>query len=170
MNTLVTSNGSDYFLSVGENVITLGGAASLDKVNIVNADGAEIDFKVNVIGTDEDNYLHNDADGATIDAGTGNDYIFNSGNNVLFKYSGGNDAINGFNETSTLQIASGTMNTLIKSDGRDYFLTSAKISSRWKARLGWTKSISSTLRARKLSSVSIKIFWVRPRVIILTSA
>ena len=41
----------------------------------------------------------------------------------MFVYSGGNDSIVGFNETSTLKISSGTLNTVINSDGADYFLT-----------------------------------------------
>ena len=40
----------------------------------------------------------------------------------MFKYSGGNDYIVGFNETSTLQIASGKMDSVVTSDGKDYFV------------------------------------------------
>ena len=65
----------------------------------------------------------------TISAGAGDDSIsnrgifyYNYGENVLFKYSGGNDTIDGFNETSTLQIASGKLNSVITTNGKDYFV------------------------------------------------
>ena len=58
----------------------------------------------------------------TIDGGAGSDTISNSGANVLFQYTGGNDYIGGFNSTSTLQIMSGGISAA-KSDGTDLFLT-----------------------------------------------
>ena len=123
----VTTNGSDYFLSVGENILTLQGAAQLDKVNIVNAKGKAIKFTVdkNLVGTKGNDEIENYLDGATINPGKGDDYIFNEGANVLFKYGGGADTIYGFNETSTLQISSGTLSS-VTTNGTDYFLKVGK--------------------------------------------
>ena len=50
----------------------------------------------------------------TIDGGAGDDTIINGGSNVLIKYSGGNDLISGLNSTSTLQIASGEISSVMK--------------------------------------------------------
>ena len=170
MNSVVRTNGSDYFLTVGENTITLTEGYSLNKINIVDANGKAIKFTVDskIIGTNGDDYLTNyfkkvtitsgegddtvyngDWDNVgvnsvsmssgagnddisnhgskvTIDAGLGDDTISNSGKNVLFKYTGGNDIIGGFNKTSTLQIASNTLDSVIISTDEDYFLTVGK--------------------------------------------
>ena len=171
VNSVVSSNGEDYFLAVGNSTITLMGAAELDKINIVNSKGNEINFKVQtpkIIGTKAGDSMFNYIDGATINSGKGNDSINNRGSdvsitggvgndsiknygenstidggkgnnyiyngygisNVLFKHSGGNDTIDGFhstfNTTSTLQISSGTMNSIIASTGRDYFISVGK--------------------------------------------
>ena len=177
MNSVITSDGYDYFISVGNDTITLSGAAYLDNVNIVDSKGKAIKFKakIDIVGTDGDDSLWNEANGAIINAGAGNDYIRNyggskvsivggsgddtiynystshynsetgtydyyypnnvtidggkgndlirnnGGDNVIFKYSGGNDTIDGFNETSTLQISSGKISS-VTTNGTDYFL------------------------------------------------
>lgn len=182
LNTLLTTNGYDYFLSVGDNVVTLSGAARIDELSIVNSKGKAIKYSVNkkIVGTsgadtfvnyldnatisagkgidtirsygasvsivagDGDDSIENTGDkttvlggagndfitnegaNVTISAGTGNDFVGNSSKNVFFKYSGGNDTINGFDETSTLQIASGKLNSVITSDGLNYYLTVGK--------------------------------------------
>ena len=61
---------------------------------------------VTINGGSGDDTIRNSAQNVTILGGTGNDAIENSGANVLFKYNvgDGDDAIYGFNETSTLQI------------------------------------------------------------------
>ena len=182
LNTVLTTDGYSYFLTVGKNVITLSGGAKVDKLKIVDANNKAINYKVNkkisgtkyvdnftnyldsakISGGKGDDYIWNygskvsisggsgndsihveqgdnvtiDAgdgnnsiriergDNAIIKAGAGNDYI-DSGNrkNILFKYSGGNDTIEGFNSTSTLQITSGKFNSVITSDGENYFVT-----------------------------------------------
>ena len=55
-------------------------------------------------GSDDNERFEIFNDYVTIDAGAGNDTIVNSGANVTFIYSGGNDVIQGFNATSTLSI------------------------------------------------------------------
>ncbi|MBQ3337436.1 MAG: hypothetical protein IJG80_08545 [Selenomonadaceae bacterium] len=170
LDSVFNTNGSDYFITVGENVITLVGAAALEKVNIVTGKNKTVKFNVNanIIGTEGTDTIYNYIDGATINAGAGNDsirnnysnvsinagtdndtirnyasdvtidggkgddYILNDfiynkyGENVLFVYSGGNDTIDGLNASSTLQIASGKMNSVVQSNGSDYFLTVGK--------------------------------------------
>ena len=151
MDSIVTSNGYDYFLSIGDETITLKNAFHLDKVNIVNSKGKSIKFNVKFVGTDNNDRIYNSKhksnlsivggagndtidnsfgtfpltfpNNVTIDAGTGNDEIQNGGENVLFKYSGGDDTIKGFNDTSTLQIASGKFNSVIATNGTDYFVS-----------------------------------------------
>ena len=71
-------------------------------------------------GNDE---IYNTASSVTIEPGAGNDVIENDGSNVLFVYSGGNDSIAGFNSTSTLQIAQGTLNPTVTTNGEKLFLT-----------------------------------------------
>ena len=65
----------------------------------------------------------------TINAGTGNDYISNDGDNLLIQYSAGNDFIEGFNETSTLQIGDGKASFAAAKSGSDIvvFVGSNKI-------------------------------------------
>ena len=170
LDSVFNTNGSDYFITVGENVITLVGAAALEKVNIVTGKSKTVKFNVNanIIGTEGTDTIYNYIDGATINSGAGsdsirnncsnvsinagkgndtisnyassvtidggkgddyilNDFIYNKyGENVLFVYSGGNDTIDGLNSSSTVQIASGKMNSVVQSNGSDYFLTVGK--------------------------------------------
>ncbi len=90
----------------------------------------------------------------TILGGTGNDSILNysSSRNVLFKYSGGNDFISGFNATSTLQISSGKMNSVVTTNGEDYFLAvgNSTITLAGAAELEKVNIINSKGKERKL--------------------
>lgn len=134
LDTLIKTNGSDYFLTVGSNVVTLVGAAEVgryNKVNIVNSKGKAVKFTVdkNIVGSNGNDYFENHVDGATISTGKGDDtidYAYYDGHdvsNVLIRYGGGNDSIAGFNDTSTLQIASGNMNSVVTMHGSDYFIS-----------------------------------------------
>lgn len=127
MNSVITTNGNYYFLSVGKNTIRLANAASgIGK--IVNSKGKSIKYKINrnIVGTSSNDYITNNVDRATISAGKGNDTLENKASNALFKYSGGNDSISGFDDTSTLQVATGTMNSVITTNGSDYFVAIGK--------------------------------------------
>ena len=57
-------------------------------------------------GSDNSDSITNAGSNLIIDGGAGNDYIVNSGASVFFQYNagGGDDTIEGFNETSTLKI------------------------------------------------------------------
>lgn len=135
MNSVITTNGNDYFLSVGKNTIRLVGAAYNatyrgNNLKIFNSKGKSIKYKINrnIVGTSSNDSIENYVDRATISAGKGNDTIknFYYSSNVLFKYSGGNDSISGFDDTSTLQVATGTMNSIITTNGSDYFVAIGK--------------------------------------------
>ncbi len=78
-----------------------------------------------ITGTEDADTINNTLDGATINALGGNDTITNSGENVLFKYTSGdeNDLISGFNDTSTLQIGGGTGTYSKEIVGNDWILT-----------------------------------------------
>ena len=178
-NKIIETDGANLYLTVGEKVITLEGAAELEKINLVNTKGKTVSYSLapaTLIGTDGDDRFEIYVDGAAVNAGKGNDFIqniggknvslvggagndqifnqansewnaetgeweivsspdnatisagsgdddvYNEGANVLFRYMGGDDTINGFNETSTLQIYSGKLNS-VTSDGDHLFLS-----------------------------------------------
>ena len=95
LNTVLTTNGYSYYLTVGENVITLSGGAKVDKLNLVDAKGKAIKYKVDkkIVGTKSDNYFTNYLDSATISAGNGDDNIWNYGSEVSIVGGNGNDTI-----------------------------------------------------------------------------
>ena len=75
-----------------------------------------------IIGGAGNNSIYSGSSNATITSGAGDDSILNGGANVLIQYNGGNDIIEGFDDTSTLQIVSGSI-TSANSDGTDATLT-----------------------------------------------
>ncbi|MBO4780190.1 MAG: hypothetical protein J5497_06095, partial [Selenomonadaceae bacterium] len=113
---------NDIVLTVGDDLITLKGAANLSKVNI---DGV---YKnpLSIVGTNGADNIINTLNGATIQALSGNDTITNSGASVIITGGKGNDSItntgaggnvyvynakfgddtiNGFNDNDTILIA-----------------------------------------------------------------
>lgn len=72
-----------------------------------------------VIGTDAADSINNTLESATVQALGGNDTITNSADNVRFIYGGGNDLIQGFNATSTLQIGDGSEDYSLTTNGQD---------------------------------------------------
>ena len=66
-----------------------------------------------ISGTSDAEFLTGNGANMTISAGAGNDYIFNTAENVLIKYHAGdgNDYVRGFNSTSTLSISGSTYST-----------------------------------------------------------
>ena len=90
-------SGSDIIVLVGEDKITLQGAASLSTVNI---DGQFIQKNFDnsqnntvIAANDIDNTINNSASLVTIQAQGGNDSINNEGANVLIDGGNGNDSI-----------------------------------------------------------------------------
>ncbi len=107
--TILGGNESDTIINyMGRGVSINGGAGNDSIFNVANVWSSEI---------------RNSPDKMTIDAGTGNDYIYNDGKNILFKYASGDgfDSIVGFNETSTLSIAGSKYST--NKSGNDVIVT-----------------------------------------------
>ena len=105
-------DGTNILLTVGEGTIELKGDFGFSSSKLVDGNGKPIEFPVpEIITSENSDFISNSFDNVTINAQGGNDSIKNSGKNVLFVYNtgDGNDTIEGFNETSTLQIASGTI-------------------------------------------------------------
>ena len=82
-------------------------------------------------GTGKADSIRNDGDKANINAGAGNDYIWNeAGVNVVFQYNtgDGNDTVSGFNDTSKLSIAGGTYTSTKSGDNIIVTVGKGKIS------------------------------------------
>ncbi len=101
-------SGNDIIVSVDNSKITLQGAASLSKLNIVVKNNSN---NKTITTTNANEAIMNSGNKVTINALGGNDTIVNSGNNVLFNYKtgDGNDIIinSGFKDNSTLSISGG---------------------------------------------------------------
>ena len=130
--TVKGTNSADEITNSGSKV-TISAAKGNDNIFNSGADssinaGAGNDYVNNsgdnskILAGAGNDAIENYGNGATISAGTGDDSIWNGGENVLFNYDGGNDYIEGFQNHSTLKIASGTLNSVITSDGGNYFL------------------------------------------------
>ena len=86
-------SGDNILVMVNKNKIILKGAASLP---IINIEGKQIPVVVNpldIIGTEDDDTISNDLDGATVQALGGNDSIYNSGHDSTINAGNGNDTI-----------------------------------------------------------------------------
>ncbi|MBD3878943.1 MAG: hypothetical protein SR1Q5_04565 [Quinella sp. 1Q5] len=116
--TIKIDGGNGYDTISNENIkVTILGGSGND--NISNS-GSNV--SINGGAGDDSIYNAYNSNKVTITAGTGNDTINNEGGSkVLFKYTSGNDSIQGFNDTSTLKIVSGKLSSVISSDGTDYF-------------------------------------------------
>ena len=100
---LINADTGNDSISNNSEKVTINAGAGDDEISnsaafvLINAD------------TGNDSITNNYGASVTINAGAGNDYIENNGENVLFQYAGGSDIIQGFNETSTLQIMAGNI-------------------------------------------------------------
>ncbi|MBR4904975.1 MAG: hypothetical protein IKZ53_09925 [Selenomonadaceae bacterium] len=104
-------SGEDIIVTVGEGKITLGGAASLSKLNIVgdNSSGGEPqDFEI-VSGTDGNDNLNGSGSDTAVDGKAGDDNITFVGDHNSISGGEGNDYIN----------VSGDNNTIGGDDGND---------------------------------------------------
>ena len=101
--SIIVGAGKDFISIENGNNVSITSGAGDDTVIFTNGAEALID-----VG-EGNNSVENGADNVTIISGTGNNTITNNDSYVLFQYGGGNDVIYGFNETSTLQIASGSI-------------------------------------------------------------
>lgn len=101
---IVWSGGDDEYTHNG----TLYGDAGNDTLWNSKSDNGLMDG-----GSGDDKITSNKSKNVTIIGGTGNDKINNFGSTLLYKYAkgDGNDTIQGFSETDTLEITSGTYTT-----------------------------------------------------------
>ncbi len=106
--------GDDTISNEGTDVTIEGGAGN----DLIENSGDN----VTISGGEGDDSISNEGADVIIEGGAGNNRIENSGDNVLFKYTGGNDFIGGFDESSTLQIMSGTVDK-VKMVGSNFVLT-----------------------------------------------
>ena len=140
-------SGDDLILNVGDEKITLEGAATLSNPNIIGT-GETVnitnhDNDTLIVSGNSNTEIENYGSNVTINAGGGNDSISNSGSNVtingnagndsislssdakniLIQYAvgDGNDLIQGFRADSTISVAGGEL-TSIRS-GNDIILT-----------------------------------------------
>ena len=100
----VTINGGDGADEIYNNSssATIDGGAGDDSIS----NGFD---NVSITGGAANDSIYNTASNVTIGGGAGGDSIENYADNVTFQYTGGNDVITGFNETSTLQLMSGSI-------------------------------------------------------------
>ena len=121
--------------AANDNIYNAGNNVSINAGNGFNrisngewyndAQGALRGHRTTITSGKNDDVIWNAADYVLINTGNGDDFIYNDGANVKFVYSGGNDTITGFNATSTLQIASGTISSVM-SNGEDYLIKIGK--------------------------------------------
>lgn len=119
-NVLIdTGSGNDYITSFGD-YVTINAGIGNDDISIFRSNNVSINAGKDNDYIDIESYCKN----VTVNAGTGNDSIRIWDNcSVLIKYSGGNDSISGFSSTSTLQIASGKVSSVMKFlDSNDFCL------------------------------------------------
>ncbi|MBO4780570.1 MAG: calcium-binding protein, partial [Selenomonadaceae bacterium] len=129
-STVLTGKGNDYvnfyesnegrgsgvLINTGDGSDTVGGTGGADSLTIDGGAGQDSIYNYQghysslVGGTGNDTIRNESSNYVTISGGADSDFIFSSGSNILFKYNNGdgNDVIEGFNETSTLEIGSGS--------------------------------------------------------------
>ena len=128
-------SGNDVIVTVGDGKITLQGAATLSKVNIVETPWTVNNSKSNATfyGTNANDTMTNTGDKVTIqalrgndsinnkaaqvsiDGGAGNDRIVNTGKNVTITAQAGNDTI--ANESANALISGGAGNDNLRNSG-----------------------------------------------------
>ena len=77
ISSVVYLDGYNYFLDIGDDLITLRGAAYLDKVNIVDSKSKTVKFTVKKVNS-ESNYK----DSAKLKCTASRDSFYNSGDKV----------------------------------------------------------------------------------------
>ena len=141
-------SGENIIVTTADGSIILSNAASLESVNIVGeffnpvdnsvlntvvngTSGKDLIFNsaatVTINGDDDGDYIHNTGAHATIYGGAGDDTVALASdtnyNLIVFRADDGNDLIQGFNETSTLQIGNGNDSYTSTKSGEDILVT-----------------------------------------------
>ena len=117
-NVLINAGASnDYIYNYYSSGVSINAGAGDDTIS--NTNGTVL---IN-IGEGNNSVENTNADNVSIISGAGADYIVNTnGANMLFQYGGGSDIVEGFNETSTLQIMAGGISSAF-SNGVDAIFT-----------------------------------------------
>ena len=110
-------SGNDIIATIGENKVTLAGAASLRSINIIESpDNINNTAKKRIITTSKgDDTVKNSGAQVTINSRGGNDLIDNSGYRVMINSDAGNDSITNSARYST--ISGGADNDTISDSG-----------------------------------------------------
>ena len=116
-------SGSDVIVTVGEGKITLKGAASLSKLNIIREQSGLVtlntDEEISIVGTDLEDSIINKGDYVTVDAQGGNDSIVNEyGFYSSIAVGAGNDVIN-VSSGAQITVNAGAGNDQISLEGSD---------------------------------------------------
>ena len=127
-NDTITNSGSNVLIDAGTDYDSISNSG--ENVTISGDDGNDYIYtsglNTSINSGAGNDTIHNGygQDGATITGGTGDDYITSEGGQVLYTYAqgDGNDTIYGFDESSTLQITSGSVNRATVS-GNNILLT-----------------------------------------------
>lgn len=117
-NVLINAGaGNDYIYNYYSSGVSINAGAGDDTIS--NTNGTVL---IN-IGEGNNSVENINADNVSIISGAGADSIVNTnGANMLFQYGGGSDIVEGFNETSTLQIMAGGISSAF-SNGVDAIFT-----------------------------------------------
>ena len=124
-NSINSGAGADDIDNNGSNVTIDAGAGDDTIYNTGYFGGGQ---NVSINSGEGSDSIYNYRDSVTIAGGADNDFINNSGDNVMFNYTAGdgNDRIEGFNETSTLQIGGGSGTYSTQQSGNDLIVTVGK--------------------------------------------
>ena len=112
-----TRSGNNIIVTVGENKVTLEGAATLSTVNIVEVPDSINNTSDNqsITTSNRDDTINNSGNYVTINARGGNDTISNNGANVTINSGAGNDSIH--NNSNNVTITGGTGDDSVENDG-----------------------------------------------------
>ncbi len=112
---------NDFCVAVGNDTITLAGVED-DNINLVDAKGKKIKYKLHIVGTDEDDYIYSGYGAKTFIHGeAGNDSIENFYSYVTIDGGKGNDSIE--NSGDKCSILGGEDDDYIWNGQSDYYQT-----------------------------------------------
>ena len=147
---IVGGAGNDTLYNSGDNAVLDGGADN----DYINNSGTDVSLN----GGAGDDAIENSGDGSTIVAGKGNDTItLNAGSLIQYANGDGNDVIYGYDETSTIQITSGSPK--VGAVGLDVVITVSSGTITLKDAIGKTVNYinaSGKLTSKKYGSFNIE--------------
>ncbi|MBR4152623.1 MAG: calcium-binding protein [Selenomonadaceae bacterium] len=134
-STILGGAGSDAIENSGGSKVLIDAGDGNDQIINVRS-GNNVALNSTILGGAGNDVISNNADNVTISGGEGDDLIINyyttdeensgdlvSGNNVTFQHVSGNDLIQGFNESSVLEIGNGNDTYSTVKSGNDVVVT-----------------------------------------------